>query len=493
MNFRISNLLLLFFSFSTCFAQKQVMHLENVTYSNFIKDRTAFSLSNSATGDLALVIPDKRTLTAHLFDKDFKKVDEITAESLRIKFKEIIGYRVSNKHYTTLFSTDNKRYFGVVDFDFETGKTTTEQLDLDMGGEEVLEAVTHNNRFFLLSLDSNFAGLIIRELLENRTFDRKELKIDSPASFKDLLTRRNKADDLGKRKGSIFNEALPPEIVEIDNNNPNSLETTSKLNKLYAEGEILILTFDNFEAFTVAYFIDLNNFAVKEKRFQKEQIDNQPLEKSNSFLYENYLFQLGVNNDRMVFTVTDFSTGKNLKTYRATKDRVINFKNSLLLQKNGMFMANDGVRPLDDTSQYLRKITNGQPGIAIQKINGVYQTTIGGTQPMGSGGGGAMMMVGGGLAGGAIGAMIVSTTFNPTYMSYGSYANTKSIYIESLFDAEFNHIEGKARENVFDKVKTYQDSFKKIDAEEVFSHNEKVYFGYYNKKSEVYNIVEFEN
>ncbi len=474
------------------FAQQQVLKLEEVTYSNFIKDRTAFSLSNSETGDLMLVIPDKKTVDAYLFNKNFEQTNKLTAESLRIKFKEIIGYRVTNKHFTTLFSTENRQYFGLVDFNFETGETTTEELDVNLKGEEILEAVTHNNRFFLLSIDRKYDGLIVRELLENRTFDRKEIPISGLVSFKDLLTQRNKPDAIGERKGSVFNEPLPPEIVEIDNTNPNSLETTSRLNKLYSRGDNLILTFDNFQDFTLVYYLNLNDFTFKEKRFQIEDTADEPLEKSNSFLYQDYFFQLGVNNDKMIFTVTDFNTGEKLKTYRATKDRAINFKNSLLMQKNGMFMGNEEVRRLDDTSQYLRKITNGQPGIAIQKINGIYQATLGGTQPMASGGGGSMMIVGGGVVGGAIGAMAVSIYFNPTYSSYGSYTNTKSIYFDSLFDTEFNHVNGIPTENVFDTVKTFQDSLEKIDAEEVFSHNDKVYFGYYDKKLEVYNIFEFD-
>lgn len=155
-------------------------------------------------------------------------------------------------------------------------------------------------------------------------------------------------------------------------------------------------------------------------------------------------------------------------------------------------MGINEIRYLDDTAQFLRKVNNGLPGIAITQINNNYQLTIGGTQVLGGGSGG-MMMAGGGVVGGAAGGMVVSIYFNPTYSSYGSYNNTKSIYIESIFDAQFNHIQGYPLENVFDKVKAYQDSFEKISAEEVFAHNDKLYFGYYNKKSEVYNIVEFEN
>lgn len=486
-------LVVLFIS-TSLFAQEQVLKLENITYSNFIKDETAFSLSNSETGELALVIPDKRTVTIHLFNENFEKTDEITAESLRIKFKDIIGYRITNKHYITLFSTENKQYFGVVDFDFETGKTITKQLDdVDMRGEEVLEAVTHNNRFFLLSIDSDFDGLIIRELLDNGTLERREIAMDGPAKFKDLLTLRNKYDALGERKGSVFNDQLPPQLVEIDNKNPNSLETTSNLNKLYAVGDNLILTFDNLQDFTLAYFIDLNSFNVTEKRFIKEKVAEVPFEKSNSFLYQDTFFQLGIDDDKMIFTVSNFKTGEVIKTYRATKNLGINFKNSGLLQKNGTFMSKDDIRELDDTSQYLRKLANGQPGIAVQKINGIYQTVIGGTQAMGGGGGGMMMMGGavGGMVGGAVAGMAISVIYNPTYMSYGSYTATKSIYFESLFDMDFNHIEGFATENVFDKVNVYQESLKKMDAEEVFSHNGKVFLGYYDKKLETYNICGF--
>lgn len=413
------------------FAQKQVLKMENITYSNFIKDETAFSLSNSETRELALVIPDKRTVTAYLFNENFERTDSITAESLRIKFKDIIGYRVSNKHYTTLFATENKNFLGIVDFDFGTGKTKTEQLDINLRSEIVLETVTHNNRFYLLTLNDEFEGLILRELLENGTLLKKEIIMTGPVAFKDLLTRRNKAADVGERKGSVFNDQLPPELIEIDNINPNSIETTSKLNKLYAKDNNLILTFDNFEPFTLTYLINLTDFSVTEKRFEHEEIDGEFLESSNSFLYKDYFFQLGANNEKLIFTVTNFKTGSRLKTYRATKDRPINFKNTNLILKNGFFMGTDEVRYLDDTAQFLRKINNGSVGIAIQYLNGVYQTTIGGTQIKASGGGG--MVVVGGAMGGTVGDMAV-TVFNPTYGSYGSYGNTKSIYIELLFD-----------------------------------------------------------
>ncbi len=476
------------------FAQKQVVQLENIEYSNFIKDETAFSLSNSETDELALVIPDKRSVTAYLFDENFERTDSITAESLRIKFKDIIGYRVTNKHYTTLFSTENKQFFGVVDFDFETGKTVTEQLDIDLKNEQLLETVTYDNRFFLLTLDDDFNGIVIRELLEDRTFATHKIEINGPVSFEDMLRLRNKADDLGELKGSVFNDVLPPQIIEIDNKNPNSLETTSRLNKLYAKDNNLILTFDNFQEFTLAYFIDLENFSVSEKRFQKQLIDNQNLEKSNSFIYQNYFFQIVVDNDRMVLTIDDFVTGNNIKTYRATKEQNINFKNSEILQKNGAFMASDGVRELNMTSQYLRKIANGQPGIAIQQINGIYQATIGGVQSSQDGGSSNAIVIGvtvAGLAGGMIGGMAITPFYNPTYASFGSYATTKSIYVESLFDTDFNHIEGYPVENVFDKIETFQESLKKVDAEEVFSHNGKVFFGYFEKKTHTYNIISF--
>lgn len=473
-------------------AQKNALTLENVTYSNFIKDRRAFALSNPATGDLVLVIPDKKTVGTHLFDKDFNKLNELTAESLRIKFKDIIGYRVSKQHYTTLFATENRQFFGVVDFDFETGETVSEQIDVEVKGESFLEAVSYNNRFFMLSVNDDFDGLILRELNEDRTFTRMEIPFNAPGSFQDLLCLKNDPEQLGERRVSFLGNDYLPKIVEIDNTNPNSLETTSEMNKLYTQDNQLIFTFDNFADFTLVYFLDLEDFSVSEKRFAKEKVSDVPFERSNSFLFEDKLFQLGVDNDKMAFTITDFDSGENIKIYRATKERIINFKNSQLLQKNGTFQATDQVRVLDETSQFLRKITNGKPGIAVQKIDGKYQVTLGGTQAIGGGGGGGMMMGGGTqIAGGSSGGISMSVVYNPTYVSYGSYTATKSIYIHSLFNNEFEHIEGFYMPNVFDKIETFEGSIKGSDAEEVFYHNNKVYFGYYFKKSETYNFVAF--
>ena len=481
----------LFISFPL-FAQKTVLTLENVEYSNFIKDKKAFALSNSENGELALVIPDKKTIGAYLFNENFEKVNEISAKSLRIKFKEIIGYRVADQHYSAVFSTENHQFFGVVDFDFKSGKTITEQLDISLSREKVLEAVSYQNRFFLLSLDKNFDGLIVRELKEDRTFKKREIAFTGPVSFKDLLTLKNKPDRLGDLKESSFNKIYPPHIVEIDNTNPNSLETTSELNKLYTKDNKLIFTFDNFVDFTLTYTLDLDTFNLSEKRFPKELVDGNPLKKSNSFLFGDNLFQVSVDSEHLLFSIKNFKTGENIKTYKSSKDQEIDFKNSEILQKNGLLVRDNKIRELEKTSQYLRKVAGGNPGIAIMKDNEIYQITLGGTQELSRSGAVAPMPVGGYVGSTIYADGTISVMYNPTFNSFGSYTSTKSIYIHSLFDAEFQHMKGNPSENVFDKIKTFRDSLKNTHAEEVFSHNGKVYFGYYYKKSENYNIVEFD-
>lgn len=474
-------------------AQETVLQMENVKYSNFIKDKKAFALSDSETNELAVIVPDKNTVTGYLLNENFKKTSEITGESLRIKFKELIGYRVENGKYTTVFTTKNYQFYGIIEFDFTSGKTVTKQLDLNIRKEKVLEAVSYKNRFFLLTLDDKFDGLILRELKADGTFKKNEIAFDSPVPFKDLVTLNNKPDKVGESRAlNSFSTIYPPKVVEIDNVNPNSIETTSELNKVYTRDNNLIFTFDNFVDFTLTYSLDLSTFKTTERRFPKETVSDMGLKKSNSFLYGSHLFQFGVDNDHMVFSVSDFNSGEKIKTYKAGRDEEIDFKNSEIFQKNGFLVREGKVRELEKTSQYLRKVGAGNPGIAIQKNNNIYQVTLGSTQLTYDDN---VTKPRFGLAPTATlsGVIMTPYLYNPTYLSYENYSLSKSIYIHSLFDSDFHHLEGNPSENVFDKIKTFQDSLTKTHAEEVFSHNGKVYFGYYYDKTENYNIVFFDN
>ncbi|RMB59121.1 hypothetical protein EAX61_08650 [Dokdonia sinensis] len=115
--------------------------------------------------------------------------------------------------------------------------------------------------------------------------------------------------------------------------------------------------------------------------------------------------------------------------------------------------------------------------------------TVGGVRPQGGGGG--MMMPGfGGLPIATVGAVTMS--FNPASFAYGSYGATGSTRIESMFDGDFNHIDGEVVDNIFDRIDRHTERLRKF-ADNIFLKDGKVLFGNYDPRIKEYTLYSFEN
>ena len=99
-----------------------------------------------------------------------------------------------------------------------------------------------------------------------------------------------------KTKENLSNQFIitgfNPEIKlnKFEENSINSLEDTSKYNKLYIKGTKLIFTFDKNNNFTQILTIDLNTYKHSYKRINKIGKNIFNAKKSNSYLFEDKIF-----------------------------------------------------------------------------------------------------------------------------------------------------------------------------------------------------------
>jgi hypothetical protein len=90
--------------------------------------------------------------------------------------------------------------------------------------------------------------------------------------------------------------------------------------------------------------------------------------------------------------------------------------------------------------------------------------------------------------GGAIGAVFIS--IDPTFAAYNSYTRTKSTYFTSLFDYDFNHVDGEIQKNVFNKISDFTEG-KDPMIESIFRYGNDFIYGYFDKREKNYNLVKF--
>ncbi len=434
--------------------------------------RQSFNVVDQKTGNFAVFLEGSYSVFGFLFNENKKEIGRIESTDLPNKYKELIGYLIDGNTITLFMNTKNGRSYGVLKFDFENNLSTVEELDFKLKKEEYLEALSIDNTFYLFSRPNQSSKINIYEFNSDLTSTLHEIKF-------------NKDDFLDVRDKPIHFYEILSDPVKIENKTPNSIEATSKNVKLYNYGKKVSITSDRYKEYTYIINIDLENYIYSSDRIFKPSIEDSYLGlKTNSFLFENNLFQIISNSKQLTIQITDIDTKAIIKEYTVKKNEPISFKNSFIIQEGGDF---DKYRELDKTSQFLRKISQAHAGISVFKQNGVFQITYGSAIEMPSGGSYVAIGV---LVGGVSGGIIMAS-INAATTSYYGYTNSKSVRATGLFDENFNHIEGEVSLNIFDRIKIYAENIKGLQAETIINLEDYYLYGHYNKIKKVYRLVKF--
>ncbi|MBT8244236.1 MAG: hypothetical protein HKP48_02865 [Winogradskyella sp.] len=170
---------------------------------------------------------------------------------------------------------------------------------------------------------------------------------------------------------------------------------------------------------TLTYTFDLKTYNISEKIYDypKGKIDDY--KRYNSFIHKDKIFQLASSKKEMSFQVKDLNN-RLIKEFYLTKEDSILFKNGPIIQEGRTALPFQNRRELEASSKYLRKISSGNIGLSVLKVDRLYEITIGGykivpTNKVGFG-------VGfGGNTGGTfvgVGAGSYAPVFNPTFFNY---------------------------------------------------------------------------
>jgi hypothetical protein len=463
----------------TSIAQESAIRFNNLDIKARKKDIQNYSLSDSKTKSLAIILARKQKVFGYLYNSNFEKIGQATGTHLEKKFTEAIGYSIDNNNiYTLVFSAISNKRFGYISFDLEKGESTTKEIKFKFDGEQYLETINFENRMIMMSASPKNV-LTLRTLTSDFTF--KEIatfQLDSDDKTHQLLRRSNY---FSSYKG----------ITKIDNRVPNTIGRSSMENKFYHQGDKVYITFEDDDKRTILYIINLTTLELTTKIFEYPQGRISDFKKYNSFIYGENLFHIACSNDEMIFQIKDFDNAL-LKEYYVDQESEIGFKNSRLIQNYTTTKSKK--RELETTKQFLRKITNGDIGVSIYKEDENYQVTLGSYTAYSSGGvvssgfvhgTGSTISVGGGYT-------IVTPAYNPTFITFSGYDSSKSIYINGLFDADFNHIkETELEDNIFDRIQYYLEGLDWNIAKDIFIHDDKTYLSSWNTKGQEYHLLQF--
>jgi hypothetical protein len=268
-------------------------------------------------------------------------------------------------------------------------------------------------------------------------------------------------------------------IQKIESDSYNPLPATAGKVKLYVSEKALQLTFDQNSLYTQIFTINTTNYGVTEKIIPQLVVKEGT---SNSFLHDQKLYQVSLNEEELNLSATNIHTGEVLKTYEATKEDTISFKNSPLLEQTGDRRSNE----FKNTKKFLRKAASGDAALSVYLTPNdvmVVTGTIRNVTPAGDLILGAMMT-----------GATIATGAGSGDMSGMFPGNTQTIYFESLFDDNFNHKPLPQQRLAADYIGQYIAGHEKaISLETVFPYDYYNVLGFYDAKAKKYVMVKFQD
>jgi len=486
----------------TAHSQHELISFENSLKTSESSLKDVIPIVNEKTGDISLFLMDATKVYGYLLNDEFKVVKSLSSDDKSRKYRMLIGKSISSTNDYRIYLTNNKENkFASINFSYGEKTSTFEEFELVSKKEMLVQTVTYNNDFYLISIIKNTSKLCFYKFNDDGKYNRTELDLSSIKFFNRYSKESSLFHLITTGSGSYgFKRMI--NLKKIDENSPNSIEVTSEKSKFYLRENTVVFTFDENHEFTQIITIDLNNFEYKvaqiiKPNFKSDEIENtqnsiyytELNKKTNSFLKGTNLFLIGSTDDEFIFMVKNYNTKEILKEYKVNVEDSITFKNTPIIQEGGTF---ESYREMEKTRKYLRKITSGDIGVAVYKKDNKYQITLGGKKEIKRGGGMMMPMGGFGMPIASAGAITVF--FNPTYSAFNSYTSTKSTHIKGLFDLNFKHLKGEVERNVFDKIYEFEENERVANyGETVFRYKDYFILGNYLTKEKKYILRKFKD
>lgn len=485
MFFRIT--ILSIFSFFSTVAQTPFLSIPNDLKTRNRSPWEAFAVVDDENKTFAIFLDDDKTLNGYLYSEDLQPKGKFVSKGLPPIYTEIIGQTLKNGQIRLFLKNENNKNFGSVLFDFEREATIETEFGFQLSDEVYLQSHSYKDKFYILTVTKRSSTLNIYTFDHDGKFGKKSFDF-SDKNFGDRDNKTTRLDKLlTKYSRSLRTETS---VVKIEETNPNTIAIISNVCKIYDRGNKFILSIDEGILYTYLFEFTLPELTVVVKNVQKKQLPSEGTPAiNNSYLLGDKIFQITANSNKMLFTVKNLENDEILKQIELSKNDEITFKNSPIIQE-GTAMASGERRELDETSQFLRKISAEDIGVAVMPIKKGFRITMGGNKTLNVNTHGTL--AGQYAVGGTVGNSGYSTTyFNPAFTAFNSYQYNKSTRIECLFNEDFEHIDGIIPQNVFDKIRIFTLRNPNGVAENVFKMNGYFIYGRYNSREDTYQLFKF--
>lgn len=451
--------------FVFCFTSAKSQSFVSEINVNIPKKAEAFQFQDTETKNTFLFFDNKEIISSYKLDENLRIVDSIQTNKEKEKIESVIGYAKKESIYYTYWSSKDKKTIYVLSYDFEKKESYVAPINFDIGKEYLINKIVIQNKFYIVTATKN-TNHIHFYCFSDKTFSKKTITLNDCVFYDYQQNKISFYDLVSKIAMSTYGG-----VQNISEDNPASLVFASRDKKSYVKDNSLIFAFDNNKNYTQFLRINLDDYKYEYKLFSQPYFEvkesSTETHLSNSFFVNDNLIQLKTNLSVLTISIKDMNKTE-IKNLNILLDKEIDFKNSDIIQEN---MSIKNTRVLDKSKQFLRRMNFTDPAISCYFENDTYYLTLGSVSAVQNNN-----LMYGAMFGAAGVLLSYALTSNYTMNNIESYNDRVIIYINCLFDKNFNHITGEKKQLAFDKLRLFV-SEKKLDYNIAFKLNEKLIYG----------------
>ncbi len=462
------------------FSQEQTLSL-GFNYKLYSADIT----HNESKQENFLVLEKSKGINTYLLDETLQVKDSIHIEALPKTHKYIQGFSIGKENYNVFFLDSKQKRVTTLSLNFKEKSTAFSETEFLLEKEIIVQKHFMNNKFYIISIEK------YKPFLNFHIFDS-----DLKHTVKKIEIRSVNYVAKNGFRANIYSIVKDDGfyIPKFEEDTPSSLESTIRKSKLFIRNNAFTFSFDHKKEHSYIVKISTDDWSVSEQRFSKKILKGFKTS-HNSFLYDNYLYQIGASSKKMSLCITDLKTNSKLKEIEIDKKEEIHIKNTPIYYKTSSFFDQNNIKTTEKTSKFLYSLSRMRIGINISKVDSLTHMTIGATAIAINNMQMMNMMMQQNLMQQNLMQQNISN-FRPSFgpnaneistidaselvpLKSESIANKTKIWIECLLDTQGNHIDGKIQEDQFKKIEKFSETIKNIQFENIFTIDKKNYFGYF--------------
>lgn len=415
------------------------------------------------TSDIYVFASDKEYINILKYNKSLFLKSQFKDSIKNIRERTLIGYSISGDGSPLLYwATNNLRNIRIIKYHLETKTSKSLNFDLPPNTEYIITTFQKNNMFYMLCKETNQQHLLLYEFNNGKA----EVKMFDLSA---ILFQNDKGQNLAFKTLIRY---YP--IEKMDPENFNSLDKTVNKSKMYVSNDHIFLTFDYSLKKTHVLNLNLITTDVTEKNFN-QPVSKAPSKTSNSFFYENKLFQIKINKEELLLDIKDFDSGKTLKSFEVSKNDTIPFKNSpFLVQIN-----DKKPQEIKTTAKFLKRLSALNTGISVFKNKTNTFISLGGFAEYQFSGYDYIQ------------TNLLADFFSNDYGGYSEYSS-KMAYFDAMLSQDLEFVNNKQSEPLaIDNVFYYLNTNKNISLQNILKLKDYYILGYYDVVSGQYIMRRF--